>query len=457
MNVWLVNPFSDLPDEGATEGRFCCLARLLAETGHSVTWWTVDFHHRTKRRREAPTDGEWRMADGGAFEIVLLPVPAYRKNISLARLRSHRAYGREFAKEAGERIAGDPEAVPDVIHLSAPPLDCIDPALELKRRYGCRVTVDVMDLWPETFSRLVPGDGGLRMADGELDQGITDWTEVPGWRGWLVRRLFGGMFRTARRGYREADGVSAVSQEYLDLVAKIRRTPSPPTQSCLAPGAKHGSAITHPPSSLHLCYVGGELIEAAPRASRAEADGPRFIYVGAMSPTYDLQTILEASSILKDEGRSFEVSFAGCGVSEAALRAEVRRLGLEDRVRFLGFLNRDALADALGDADVGLNAIKPGTFITMPHKLSDYFCAGLAVINSTPGEPEALLAEAQAGVTYEAGSAKGLAAAMRSYLENPKMLEAHRKNSWRLAETRFARDASYRRLIEWILATPGGS
>ena len=33
MNIWLINPFSDLPNEGASEGRFCCLARMLAAQG----------------------------------------------------------------------------------------------------------------------------------------------------------------------------------------------------------------------------------------------------------------------------------------------------------------------------------------------------------------------------------------------------------------------------------------
>jgi len=36
MNIWLINPFSDLPSEGASEGRFCCLARVLVEQGHTV-------------------------------------------------------------------------------------------------------------------------------------------------------------------------------------------------------------------------------------------------------------------------------------------------------------------------------------------------------------------------------------------------------------------------------------
>jgi len=42
VNIWLINPFSDLPNESASERRFCCLARVLVEQGHRVIWWTVD-------------------------------------------------------------------------------------------------------------------------------------------------------------------------------------------------------------------------------------------------------------------------------------------------------------------------------------------------------------------------------------------------------------------------------
>jgi hypothetical protein len=240
---------------------------MLVEQGHTVTWWSVDFHHRTKSRRslDQRAGGRGQRSGGrsqepregtptgkprtGQLELRLLPVPEYRKNISFARLRSHLAYGREFAGAAAERIARDPEAVPEVIHLSAPPLDCIAPALELKQRYGCRVTVDVMDLWPETFYRTLPR--GLSI---------------------LGKLLFSRLHRQARRAYREADGVTAVSQEYLNLVAEVRG------KRAAERGHRSEDKTTHRSrrivekteqfnqADLHLCYVGGELIDSAPRA-----------------------------------------------------------------------------------------------------------------------------------------------------------------------------------------------
>ena len=457
MNIWLINPFSDLPNEGASEGRFCCLARMLAEQGHEVIWWTVDFHHRTKRRRQASSEGEsgrWEIVDGRweershsnneqrtTINIELLPVPEYRKNISLARLRSHRAYGREFARGAAERIAENPESAPDVIHLSTPPLDCIAPALALKERYGCRVTVDVMDLWPETFYRTLP-------------RGLS----------FIGKLLFAPLHRKARRAYREADGISAVSQEYLELVGEVRGKGlevRPSTSSgSLREGQEAGRREQDAGGAfcdLHLCYVGGEMPERSPAAlssqpSVLKSPFARFIYVGAMTPTYDLDTILEAAADLKELGLHFEVVFAGSGISEASLKEKANELGLSDTVKFLGFLNQHALGEAISQADVGLNAIMPGTFITMPHKLSDYLCAGLAVINSTEGEADDLLSQQKAGVLYKAGNVTSLSDAMKGYIEEPERLSAQKQAARELAAQKFDRRRTYLALSKWIAA-----
>ncbi|MGZ0656208.1 glycosyltransferase family 4 protein [Coraliomargarita sp. W4R53] len=413
MKIWLINPFSDLPGEGAAEGRFCCLARMLAEQGHMVTWWTVDFHHRKKTTRAevrapvfAAEGADAKTALGsGTCEIVLLPVPSYQKNISLARLNSHRAYGREFLKMAQQRIQAEPSCAPDVIHMSVPPLDCIGPALELKKQLGCRLTVDVMDLWPETFTRLIPGGEQMRSIFGGL--------------------IFAPMFRRAQLAYREADGVSSVSQEYLDVVQQVA-----------------------PQQDTHLCYVGGEMSQPTPRKSHPV----RFIYVGAMSPTYDLVTVLEVARELKDEGLDFIIDFAGGGISEQALRDRVHALKLSDTVNFLGYLNQSELESALVASDVGLNAIMPGTFITMPHKLSDYLCAGLAVINSISGEAEQVLLESGAGLNYVPASVHSLAECIRRFVNEPILLSEAQSAAYALGLAKFDRKKSYRELTHWVCA-----
>gem|GEM_PF-3363532 len=284
----------------------------------------------------------------------------------------------------------------------------MEDALALKRQPGCRVTVDVMDLWPETFTRLIPGGSSVRSLVGRI--------------------LFASKFRKARRGYREADGVSAVSQGCLNLIKQ-----------------------TAPDQKAHLCYVGGELIQPRkqsvhPSNQKISPSGfrslspptARFIYVGAMTSTYDVDTIIEASKLLKSEGLNFEIIFAGSRVSEDHLKEKVAALGLEDTVQFFGFLNQSELQAALLSADVRLNTIMPGTFITMPHKLSEYLCAGLAVIYRKEGEADALLQSNEAGTFYMAQDVKALANAVRPHIKSPEKLEEEKSNARQLAATGFS-------------------
>jgi len=52
MTVWINNPFDFLPGEGARPQRYGLLCRALAQAGHQVVWWTSDWNHMAKVRRE---------------------------------------------------------------------------------------------------------------------------------------------------------------------------------------------------------------------------------------------------------------------------------------------------------------------------------------------------------------------------------------------------------------------
>lgn len=99
---------------------------------------------------------------------------------------------------------------------------------------------------------------------------------------------------------------------------------------------------------------------------RSEATGvqsiasrPAFLYMGAMTPKYDLVTVVHAAARLKEAGLDFELWFAGSAVSEPNLKERINGSGLGNRVSFFGFLHQEELRAKLAAADVGLNAIMP--------------------------------------------------------------------------------------------------
>ena len=199
MNVWIINPFDNLPVEGYRPQRYWLMSEAFARAGHRVTYWTQNWSHARKDERRLT--GGRTLEDLSAslsFTLKFVRVPGYRRNICLKRIWSHW----RFAKNWAALVSAATEA-PDLIVVSSPPLFIGREVRRFCARTGAKYIVDIMDAWPETFERVAPR-----------------WT-----LGWM-RRL-------ARDNYRQAAGITAVAQRYLDL-------------------AKAYGAV----SPQHLCYHG---------------------------------------------------------------------------------------------------------------------------------------------------------------------------------------------------------
>ena len=333
MNVWIVNPFDNLPPEGLRPQRYWLMARAFVRAGHRVTYWSADFSHAYKRPRDSETvEGEY---EGIALRLV--HEPPYGKNICFKRLWSHWRFARNWLSAA---IALADHG-PDVLVVSSPPLALGAAAREFCRRTGARLVIDVQDAWPETFKRVAP------------------------------RFLLAPLAMLARRNYRAADAITAVATRYLDLVRS------------------YGAACP-----MHLCYLG---IEAKCRMENGEWHSPfRLAYIGNMSRSYDLATVVNAVREMPDA----TLDLAGAGPDEPALKA--RAAGC-DRIRFHGYLEEGDLRRLLVESDVGIIPMFDDSCVGVPGKLSDYTSAGLPVINALTGETASLLARYGAGVQYTAG------------------------------------------------------
>ena len=256
MTIWIQNPFDNLPCEGFRKQRYWLMCEAFAAAGHRVVFWTSDFSHANKAKRKFLSSADqFRVADG-EIALRLIPTLPYPGNVCWARVRSHRAYAREWI-----RLARAEKERPDVIVSSMPTLSTADAALALGRETGAKVVVDVMDAWPETFERLAP-----RSLRG------------------LARLLLMPLRSKARRIYREADLVTGVCERYRDLVGR---------------------------PDYWLAYHGVEL-ELDERvgdgaSGRADGDAVRLVYAGCLGRTYDLDTVLCAVA----ENPDFALDVAG--------------------------------------------------------------------------------------------------------------------------------------------------
>ena len=337
MTVWIENPFDNLPAEGFRPQRYWLMAEAFAKAGHDVTLWTSDFSHakkapRTLSKIEAP------------FRLKLIKTPPYSGNVSFKRIASHRAYAANWLVDA--RAEAKESGKPDVIIISMPPLSTADAALAMKREFGAKIVVDVMDAWPETFERLFPAP--LKF--------LSTLALLP-------------LRRAAKRAYRGADLVTGVCDAYGDIAR--------------ANGAREYARFYH----------GIDTSKA--RGANTQRPPLSFVYAGNFGRGYDLSTAIRA--VKATEGATLDI--AGAGEREAEWRTLAAH---SPRIRFHGYLSGDELDNLLGKSSIGVIPLSDDTFVGLPYKLGDYAAHNLRMVTSLRGECAAILEKHNAGAVYDA-------------------------------------------------------
>ena len=366
MTVWIEAPFDSLPIEGYRKQRYWLMAEAFAAAGHRVVYWTSDFSHAKKRFRFQVPGSRFQVSGSKGIELRFVKTRPYRKNVSWARVRSHRAYAREWERQAVEFVAqSDNRTIeqsnnsPDLVISSIPPISAAVTGLKLARRFGAKFVLDVMDAWPETFERLAPT--GFR---------------------WLAKLLLSSLRRTVRRLYREADLVTGVCERYRELTGR---------------------------PDYYLAYHGIEVGEkrlANSQRPTADSSVIRLAYIGNLGKTYDLKTVAEGVELLKKRGVSVTLDIAGFGDSAVRLPTATADL------RFHGMLGEAALGNLLADCDIGIIPMKPDSWVGLPYKLCDYATADLRIVSSLGGESGRLLEKYRCGVLYRPGDAQSFADAV---------------------------------------------
>ena len=128
--------------------------------------------------------------------------------------------------------------------------------------------------------------------------------------------------------------------------------------------------------------------------------------------------ILQALADLRKEGRPVRLLIAGVGPYEENLRAETVRLGLEDSVRFLGFVSD--VAPLLSVLDLQLNA----SYGTETSSLSilEGMSMGLPAVVSDYGGNPWLIDDGEDGLLFPTRDAAALARAVARLMDAPETL-----------------------------------
>jgi glycosyltransferase involved in cell wall biosynthesis len=120
----------------------------------------------------------------------------------------------------------------------------------------------------------------------------------------------------------------------------------------------------------------------------------------------------------------------------AAIRAEIDRLGIAERVVMLPPFEPEAAVRLASMHDVGLCLERKGPRnheLTVSNKLFDYHMAGLAVITSDLPSLKHVLARSGGGITYKANDPRALAEAILHLNASPELLASLKAKARRFA------------------------
>ncbi|MFO7568530.1 MAG: glycosyltransferase family 4 protein [Smithellaceae bacterium] len=251
-------------------------------------------------------------------------------------------------------------------------------AFILRRLWGCRVVMDIQDLWPES----VAGSGMLN-------------------KPFLLSRLT----RFCNWVYQKADGLAVLSPGF-EKILTGRGVPQ-----------KNIDVIYNwcDEESLQSVAPGGALTKDPRLAGKFTV-----LFAGTMGVLQGLDTVLATAKLCAERLPDVRFLLVGGGTEKQRLEEKAARMKL-DNVIFLPFRNPGEMGEVFAAADALLVHLKdePVFRVTIPSKTQAYLYAGKPVIMAVRGDAACLIEKSQGGVVCAPEDPEALARAIGALFQMP--------------------------------------
>lgn len=187
-----------------------------------------------------------------------------------------------------------------------------------------------------------------------------------------------------------------------------------------------------PAEAVRVIYPGVDATAYTPDAAVARRPVPTFAYVGRLKRYKGLHLALEAVALARHHVPAIRFEIAGSGDDRPRLERIAHRLGLEDCVRFLGFIDDAAKLRLLREVwAVVFPSPKEGWGITNVEAAA---CGTAAVASDSPGLRESVLND-ETGILVPHNRPEALANALRRLSGDLDLVNRLGRGGRRFAET----------------------
>ena len=395
MNIIIIANFPGFLD-GSYSDRICYLANLFNGHGHFVDLVVSDFCHENKEIRKIEAELLY------PFKITMFHERPYTRNVSLMRLRSHWAWGKNV-EEYLESQSGI-----DCIYCAIPSLTAAYKAAKYAKRKGVKFVVDLQDLWPEAFAMAIKNS--------------------------FLQKLFLPMKWYADKIYSAADLAVAVSETYIDRILSVNHK-------------------LHDGISVYLGN-NGEEFDRGRTQYRLDRSNDEYVvgYIGNMSTSYDIPMVFDALAKVaqrKNIDKQIRFVLIGGGVDEDKFK-EYGKCVYPNHT-FMGRRNYQEMAGMVSDCDIVVNPIVKGSVASIINKVGDYALSGVPVINTQESEEYRKLVETyHCGINCRCGNSDDVADAIERLLSNPALRKSMSEGQKRLGKEKFDRRYTYSEIVNGV-------
>lgn len=358
MEVWLLNPYGPLPDEGWRKYRNILLGEALASSGKNATWFASRFSHHFKKYRE----GDTYETNNENFKVRYIETKSYKNNVGIGRIIFEISYCINAYIKLRRLDA------PQVIIATDPSQFVGMLARKLAKLKGSYLILDMMDEWPELFEKAMP-------------------------KKFRILSFFPVMFFKYLRkiNYNSANGVIALGSNYYKLALS------------LATNTKKG-ALIYNGVDCNEFDLWSKNIKVSDLLPKKYEDEIWCVYAGSLGlqgNNYDVPAILEAALYFSNTNPKIKFFIAGAGAGKDLI-LDFKRKNKLNNLFFLGNLLPERLAGVYINCDIGMAVYGSGSNVDMPDKFYDYTASGLALISSLTGESKSFIENDRIGITYKA-------------------------------------------------------
>lgn len=393
MDIVIVAQYlRNIENFSGNNSRFVYLAKMLAnDLNNKVEIITSDFNHG--RKENISKIGELK-----GVTVTPIHESGYGKNVCLKRFISHMELAKNIKKYLSNRKK------PDVCYCAVPSLDVAKVVADYCKKNKIRFILDVQDLWPEAFKMVF---------------------NIP----ILSDLIFLPMQRRANYIYKQADEIVAVSETYANRAMKVNNK------------CKKATVV----------YLGTEkdTFDIYAQSSIDKEDEIIISYIGSMSNSYDLFSIIDAISCLKIN-KNIKLLAMGDGFLKEKFIEYAKEKNI--KAEFTGMLPYPKMLQRLVLSDIAVNPIRKGSAGSIINKVGDYAMAGLPVINTQECEEyRNLVDKYEMGFNCENGNIEEIMEKILYLLKNKQLRKKMGLNARKCGEEKFDRKKTYKEIYDVIM------